>query len=113
MATAAEVWEYTSVQVGTGLSDRNSLQALLNQLGSMGWEAVGISGLDKTLGLNGILVLLKRRTVAKPPPEDDSAGWKADPFGRWAMRYWDGVRWTEHVVKKAGGTTPEFDAPTG
>jgi hypothetical protein len=24
-------------------------------------------------------------------------GWHPDPFGRAALRYWDGTRWTEHV----------------
>ena len=34
-------------------------------------------------------------------PDDDSdlrAGWKRDPSRRFAGRYWDGERWTEHVV---------------
>jgi len=26
------------------------------------------------------------------------AGWYADPLGRFDQRYWDGSRWTEHVV---------------
>jgi hypothetical protein len=30
--------------------------------------------------------------VGAPPP-----GWHPDPFGRAALRYWDGARWTEHV----------------
>jgi Protein of unknown function (DUF2510) len=30
--------------------------------------------------------------VATTPP-----GWHPDPFGRSALRYWDGARWTEHV----------------
>jgi hypothetical protein len=30
--------------------------------------------------------------VNGPPP-----GWHPDPFGRAALRYWDGARWTEHV----------------
>ena len=33
-----------------------------------------------------------------PPP-----GWHPDPFGRAALRYWDGGRWTEHV--STGGAT--------
>ena len=28
----------------------------------------------------------------QPPP-----AWHADPCGRFASRYWDGLRWTEHV----------------
>jgi hypothetical protein len=31
------------------------------------------------------------------------AGWKSDPYGRYAMRYFDGGEWTEHVVD-GGGT---------
>src|SRR4051794_11168383 len=27
-----------------------------------------------------------------------SAGWKRDPWGRHAGRYWDGSRWTHHVM---------------
>lgn len=26
------------------------------------------------------------------------AGWRNDPYGRFEQRYWDGERWTEHVV---------------
>ncbi len=26
------------------------------------------------------------------------AGWHPDPYGRFAKRYWDGQKWTEHVV---------------
>ena len=41
------------------------------------------------------------------------AGWYRDPTGRFEQRYWDGVRWTEHVSKdgaplidSAGGFGP-------
>ncbi|MGB8858694.1 MAG: DUF2510 domain-containing protein [Ilumatobacteraceae bacterium] len=27
-----------------------------------------------------------------------AAGWYHDPYGRFQKRYWDGDRWTEHVV---------------
>jgi hypothetical protein len=32
-----------------------------------------------------------------PPPPGTAAGWLPDPAGRFANRYWDGGRWTEHV----------------
>ena len=32
------------------------------------------------------------------PPVDLTAGWKPDPTGRGAYRYWDGMRWTEHAA---------------
>ena len=31
-----------------------------------------------------------------------AAGWHSDPYGRFAKRYWDGERWTEHVVTGNG-----------
>jgi hypothetical protein len=36
------------------------------------------------------------------------AGWFTDPFGRHHHRYWDGVRWTEHI---ASGGVQGVDAP--
>jgi hypothetical protein len=45
-------------------------------------------------------------------PGDTPAGWYADPGGNEQQRYWDGVRWTEHV---AGGDAPQVGrapAPT-
>lgn len=36
-----------------------------------------------------------------PPPGDGTAvvpGWYPDPGGGWGLRWWDGVRWTEHVA---------------
>lgn len=35
-------------------------------------------------------------------------GWKPDPFERFELRYFDGARWTEHVVT---GSTQSTDAP--
>jgi len=28
------------------------------------------------------------------------AGWYADPMGRFPSRYWDGIRWTDHVARE-------------
>ena len=33
-------------------------------------------------------------------PTKSSADWYLDPFGRFERRYWDGIRWTEHVVSQ-------------
>ncbi len=30
------------------------------------------------------------------------AGWSPDPYGRYAQRYWDGAKWTAHVVDGEG-----------
>ena len=34
--------------------------------------------------------------------------WAPDPVGRFAQRFWDGARWTEHVAGPGGGA-PERD----
>lgn len=36
--------------------------------------------------------------IPVPPPADLRPGWKPDPTGRGAYRYWDGIRWTEHAA---------------
>ena len=43
------------------------------------------------------------------------AGWYADPAGRFPMRYWNGLAWTEHVsengvqtIDPAGGFNPSI-----
>jgi uncharacterized protein YxjI len=35
---------------------------------------------------------------APTAPSEHPAGWYPDPFGRHESRWWDGIRWTEHVV---------------
>jgi hypothetical protein len=35
--------------------------------------------------------------------DTNPARWAADPWDRFAQRYWDGARWTEHVATQAGG----------
>jgi len=37
------------------------------------------------------------------------AGWYPDPSGRYEMRYWDGLAWTEHVSRQGQQFT---DPPT-
>jgi hypothetical protein len=69
---------------------------------------VGITGVDKTIGVNAVMIVLKRRMATLPPPEDQDDGWKADPLGRAQWRWWAG-RWTEQVVNAAG--KPETDWP--
>jgi uncharacterized protein YxjI len=39
-----------------------------------------------------------------------AAGWYPDPFGRHETRWWDGVRWTEHVASHG---RQAVDQPTG
>lgn len=36
--------------------------------------------------------------VPPPPPAGPAANWYVDPRGERRLRYWDGVRWTEHTA---------------
>jgi hypothetical protein len=47
----------------------------------------------------------ERSPVAAAEPVA-AAGWHPDPYGRHALRYWDGSAWTEHV---ANGTETGID----
>ncbi len=44
-----------------------------------------------------------------PAPPGTPADWLADPTGRADLRYWDGAKWTEHVVT---GGEQGTDSPT-
>ncbi len=44
------------------------------------------------------------------PGDDGSlAGWHRDPSGRHELRFWDGTRWTEHIINEG---IPALDHPT-
>ncbi len=45
--------------------------------------------------------------------ETSPARWASDPWGRYAQRYWDGVRWTDHVASPAGGRGLIDPTPAG
>jgi hypothetical protein len=34
-----------------------------------------------------------------PPPPSMPAAWMPDPMRRFDLRYWDGVRWTDHSIQ--------------
>jgi uncharacterized protein YxjI len=48
--------------------------------------------------------------AATGAPGQHPPGWYPDPFGRHETRWWDGVRWTEHVASHG---RQAVDAPTG
>jgi hypothetical protein len=50
--------------------------------------------------IQGLLAPLGRLVQPKPAP----AGWFPDPMQRYGQRYWDGQRWTEHVIGAEGQT---------
>ena len=104
-------WEYTTVAVST-VND-TGLQLELNALGSLGWEVVGFASVDRTIGLNTLLAVLKRETHGFPPPASTEPAWHPDPAGRSQQRYFDGFRWTQHIVDKDGMRETDYPTPRG
>ncbi len=89
------------LQFGTNAAA--SMWTQLNQLGSVGFEVAGISAVDRTLGLNAVIVILKRSRPTPLPPSDTAAGWKSDRLQRFAYRWWNGENWEKGVTE--GGSS--------
>lgn len=88
-------WEITYVQAST-----NSVQSMIdaaNTLGAEGWEPVGITSADRTLGLNTNVLIFKRPLTPPPPPTSDDE-WQDDPTGRFDKRRWNGKVWTAQTA---------------
>jgi hypothetical protein len=93
------MWEYGYVSTTT-----NSLPTLvesLNNLAVDGWELVTLDDVDKTIGLNSMVAMVRRQIVPLALPESIDEGWYADPSGRFDKRYWNGRAWTFHVGRQA------------
>lgn len=109
-------WEHLVISSAGGAA--LATQPELTRLGAEGWEVVGTAGTDKTLGLNALVLVLKREIVPPAPlPDGTPAEWYDDPCGRWERRYWNGRVWTAHVAsfseKKRDIDAPQtLPAPT-
>jgi hypothetical protein len=101
-------WEYFRLETGTNMPTADYLAVL----GAEGWDMAGIAFADKTIGLNAIVVMLKRECVPPPPPADLGAAWFDDPTGRFDKRYWDGRVWSAHVGITGPPKKRALDAPT-
>lgn len=60
-ASAIEQWEYIHLSTGTMHDQVNAFVGELNDRGARGWEVVGFASADRTVGLNAIIAILKRR----------------------------------------------------
>lgn len=88
-------WEHTYVQGNT--LDLNAIRNASNKLGALGWELVGVTSVDKTIGMNANLLWFKREVEAPPDPATDEE-WQDDPTGRYDKRRWDGTVWTAETA---------------
>jgi len=102
-------WDYFYV---TGaVNNLEPLEMRSKALGSVGWEMCGFAAADPTIGINQFCAVFKRQTAGLPPPEHTMASWNSDPTGRHVQRYWDGFRWTEHVVTADGAQDIDWPVP--
>lgn len=90
-------WEYKVLDASASIAAAE-LERELCGLGSMGWEVVGYTTVEK-FGPNTVSVVLKREAGCLPAPADLAPGWQPDPQ-RFESRQWDGRRWTEQVMKE-------------
>jgi hypothetical protein len=63
---------------------------------------------DPTIGLNSYTAVLKRPVLDWPTPADPAPAWHPDPTSRFDRRYWDGLRWSQHVTNAAGTTEKDY-----
>lgn len=110
-------YEYAQLASAATRTSLNATVEVLNNLATEGWELVSSHSVDKTLGLNEVSLLIRRRLHPLPPPPHSSEGWYDDPTGRWSGRYWNGQAWTWGVVRsgeeKAHRDPPTMRPPTG
>ncbi|MCU1358944.1 MAG: hypothetical protein JWN99_233 [Ilumatobacteraceae bacterium] len=90
-------WEYTRVSRAA----EAKFLSELNELGSLGWELVDVD-MHRGVVIGELYAVLKRPALSFAPPEPMDANWHRDPSERFDQRYWDGVRWTEHVTGPNG-----------
>lgn len=86
-------------------------ESALDQLGSVGWELVGISTTSNVHGNqmpHSVAVLKRPRPDLPAPGNAEGSGWRSDPTQRYLHRWWDGVRWTESVYD---GSNHSVDFP--
>lgn len=110
MQTTDQVtWEYSYISATS--NSVSSLVEALNNLTPDGWELVTMDNVDKTLGLNAVTAMVRRRIEPLPAPATLEEGWYPDPSGRFDQRLWNGRAWTFHVARNVDKSTHR-DPPT-
>lgn len=107
--TEASTWEYSYVTASANGLKR--LVVMLNDLAAEGWELVTMDDVDRTLGMNALTAMIRRRIEPLPYPESIDEGWYRDPSGRFDRRFWNGRAWTFNVTRDAD-RSQHRDPPT-
>jgi hypothetical protein len=107
--TDAVTWEYSYVTASA--NGLRKLVVMLNDLSAEGWELVAMDDVDRTLGMNALTAIIRRRVEPLPEPAVLADGWYPDPAGRFDRRYWNGRAWTFQVTRDAD-RSQHRDPPT-
>jgi H+/Cl- antiporter ClcA len=76
------------------------------RLPSWVWGIIGFVSFVVCAVLIAIAARNTKRSITQLADAQQQSGlWYADPTGRFASRYWDGTRWTEHVSDGSTTTT--------
>lgn len=106
---ADPMWEYSYIVTTTNA--HRALVENLNNLTADGWELVTMDDVDRTLGVNALTAIIRRRIEPLPPPPVLEEGWYPDPAGRFDQRRWNGRAWTFFVARNVDKSTHR-DPPT-
>jgi len=82
-----------------------SLLATVADVGFNIWFSIGRWVIGAIVAIVVLLIYTRRKgndpraSLTRPlPPAGAPAAWHPDPYGKTRLRYWDGVRWTEHTA---------------
>lgn len=89
-------WEIQYIQ-----DTANSIASITeqaNRLGALGWEPIGIASADRTLGVNAMVLVMKRAISHPPDPPATKDEWQRDPTGRHELRRWTWRGWGAECI---------------
>jgi hypothetical protein len=98
----------------TAVSVADDLGTLSAGTVDLGWGLI-IVGIASFFAIWPLVVLRKdemARRLNERGAQQSLAGWHGDPTGRCEQRYYDGSRWTEHVVRGGEQSTDPLEEAT-
>lgn len=68
------------------------------------WAGVSASSHNQRLGTMSAQAIAPVPALISVPPPGAPAAWHTDPEGSGRLRYWDGMRWTDHYAGQPEGS---------
>ena len=103
--TGSEIVAYLSRPNSGAASETSAPAAEPADAGGVGWgmQSENSSSVASTATSSSASTSDSSSTAASTSAAP--AGWYADPSGRFELRYWNGVKWTEHVSRAGQQST--------